>query len=49
MPKWDKTRDYYADLELSASASTEEVKKQFKKLGKFRPSLLTVYLLSAPS
>ncbi|KAF3062217.1 DnaJ-related protein rsp1 [Daldinia childiae] len=38
MPKWDKTRDYYADLELSASASTEEVKKQFKKLAlKYHP------------
>ncbi|KAI0111890.1 hypothetical protein F4814DRAFT_441150 [Daldinia grandis] len=38
MPKWDKTRDYYADLELSASASTEEVKKQFKRLAlKYHP------------
>ncbi|KAI1470756.1 uncharacterized protein F4812DRAFT_277565 [Daldinia caldariorum] len=38
MPKWDKTRDYYADLELSASASTEEIKKQFKRLAlKYHP------------
>ncbi|KAI1806134.1 hypothetical protein F4811DRAFT_560606 [Daldinia bambusicola] len=38
MPKWDKTRDYYADLELSSSASTEEIKKQFKKLAlKYHP------------
>ncbi|KAI8963797.1 hypothetical protein F5Y11DRAFT_130128 [Daldinia sp. FL1419] len=38
MPKWDKTRDYYVDLELSSSASTEEIKKQFKKLAlKYHP------------
>ncbi|KAI1379286.1 hypothetical protein F4677DRAFT_464679 [Hypoxylon crocopeplum] len=32
MPKWDKTRDYYADLEVSQDASLEEIKKQFRKL-----------------
>ncbi|KAI1365462.1 hypothetical protein F5Y08DRAFT_173543 [Xylaria arbuscula] len=32
MPKWDKTRNYYADLELQPSASPDEIKKQFKKL-----------------
>ncbi|KAI0840901.1 hypothetical protein F5Y06DRAFT_232761 [Hypoxylon sp. FL0890] len=38
MPKWDKTRDYYADLEISSNASTEEIKKQFKKLAlKYHP------------
>ncbi|KAI1105843.1 hypothetical protein F4804DRAFT_340899 [Jackrogersella minutella] len=38
MPKWDKTRDYYADLELPSSATTEDVKKQFKKLAlKYHP------------
>ncbi|KAI1210846.1 uncharacterized protein F4807DRAFT_40958 [Annulohypoxylon truncatum] len=38
MPQWDKSRDYYADLELSSNASTEEVKKQFKKLAlKYHP------------
>ncbi|KAI1450224.1 hypothetical protein F5Y02DRAFT_412945 [Annulohypoxylon stygium] len=38
MPHWDKSRDYYADLELSSAASTEEVKKQFKKLAlKYHP------------
>ncbi|KAI2469373.1 hypothetical protein F4781DRAFT_220814 [Annulohypoxylon bovei var. microspora] len=38
MPQWDKSRDYYADLELSTTASTEEVKKQFKKLAlKYHP------------
>jgi hypothetical protein len=33
MPKWDKTRNYYADLELPLSASSDDIKKQFKKLG----------------
>lgn len=38
MPKWDKTRDYYADLELSPNASTDEIKKQFKRLAlKYHP------------
>ncbi|KAI1095890.1 hypothetical protein F5B19DRAFT_489063 [Rostrohypoxylon terebratum] len=38
MPHWDKSRDYYADLELPSTASTEEVKKQFKKLAlKYHP------------
>ncbi|KAI0888912.1 uncharacterized protein GGS22DRAFT_196697 [Annulohypoxylon maeteangense] len=38
MPQWDKSRDYYADLDISSSASTEEVKKQFKKLAlKYHP------------
>ncbi|KAI5921573.1 hypothetical protein F4810DRAFT_722127 [Camillea tinctor] len=32
MPKWDKTRNYYADLEVSSTASADEIKKQFKKL-----------------
>ncbi|KAI5868557.1 hypothetical protein GGS23DRAFT_609241 [Durotheca rogersii] len=38
MPKWDKTRDYYSDLEVSANASAEEIKKQFRKLAlKYHP------------
>ncbi|TGJ83007.1 hypothetical protein E0Z10_g5780 [Xylaria hypoxylon] len=38
MPKWDKTRSYYADLELQPSASPDEIKKQFKKLAlKYHP------------
>ncbi|KAI2629456.1 hypothetical protein GGS21DRAFT_492387 [Xylaria nigripes] len=38
MPKWDKTRNYYADLELQSSASSDEIKKQFKKLAlKYHP------------
>ncbi|KAI2607298.1 uncharacterized protein GGS25DRAFT_522819 [Hypoxylon fragiforme] len=38
MPKWDKNRDYYADLSLPANASTEEIKKQFRKLAlKYHP------------
>ncbi|KAI1386341.1 uncharacterized protein F4822DRAFT_431212 [Hypoxylon trugodes] len=32
MPRWDKTRDYYADLELPSTASVEDAKKQFRKL-----------------
>ncbi|KAI1133094.1 hypothetical protein F5Y10DRAFT_289862 [Nemania abortiva] len=38
MPKWDKARNYYADLELQPSASPDEIKKQFKKLAlKYHP------------
>ncbi|KAI0441562.1 hypothetical protein F4803DRAFT_414413 [Xylaria telfairii] len=38
MPKWDKTRDYYADLELQTSATPDEIKRQFKKLAlKYHP------------
>ncbi|KAI0421193.1 hypothetical protein F5X98DRAFT_361454 [Xylaria grammica] len=38
MPKWDKTRNYYADLELQSSASPDEIKRQFKKLAlKYHP------------
>ncbi|KAH9887137.1 hypothetical protein F4778DRAFT_434739 [Xylariomycetidae sp. FL2044] len=38
MPKWDKTRNYYADLELPQTASTEDIKKQFRKLAlKYHP------------
>lgn len=33
MVKADYRRDYYADLELRPSADTEEIKKQFRKLG----------------
>lgn len=40
MPKWDKNRNYYADLELSPSASAEDIKKQYRKLGAFPPSLM---------
>ncbi|KAI0457642.1 hypothetical protein F5B21DRAFT_86754 [Xylaria acuta] len=38
MPRWDKTRDYYADLELQPSATSDEIKRQFKKLAlKYHP------------
>ncbi|KAI0014342.1 hypothetical protein F4779DRAFT_6531 [Xylariaceae sp. FL0662B] len=38
MPKWDKTRNYYADLEVSPNASSEDIKKQFRKLAlKYHP------------
>jgi curved DNA-binding protein CbpA len=33
MVKPDYSRDYYADLELPATAEAIEIKKQFKKLG----------------
>jgi curved DNA-binding protein CbpA len=35
MVKLDYDRDYYADLDLPATADALEVKKQFKKLGKY--------------
>lgn len=35
MVKADSRRNYYADLEVDASADTEEIKKQFRKLGTF--------------
>ena len=34
MVKADVKRDYYADLELPSTADTEEIKKQFRLLGK---------------
>lgn len=33
MVKADVRRDYYADLGLAPSAESEEIKKQFRKLG----------------
>lgn len=38
MVKADFDRDYYADLEIEPSASINEIKKQFRKLGT-QPSL----------
>lgn len=35
MPKLDKSRNYYADLELSTTASADDIKKQYRKLGAF--------------
>ncbi|KAI0594947.1 hypothetical protein F4775DRAFT_392458 [Biscogniauxia sp. FL1348] len=38
MPKWDKNRNYYADLDVHSTASADEIKKQFKKLAlKYHP------------
>lgn len=34
MPQWDKTRNYYADLEIPPNASADDIKKQYRKLGK---------------
>ena len=33
MVKADAKRDYYADLGLKASATEDDIKKQFRKLG----------------
>lgn len=33
-----QTRDYYADLELPATADITDIRKQFRKLGKYLPS-----------
>jgi len=33
MVKLDYNRDYYGDLELTATAEVIDIKKQFKKLG----------------
>lgn len=33
MVKADVRRDYYADLGLTPSAESEDIKKQFRKLG----------------
>ena len=38
MVKADVKRDYYADLELKPNAEPEEIKKQFRKLGRRIPS-----------
>ena len=40
MVKLDYDRDYYADLELSGPVDAAEVKKQFKKLGRFDSILI---------
>ena len=36
MVKAEADRDYYADLELQPSATANDVKKQFKKLGELQ-------------
>jgi len=44
MVKADSRRNYYADLELSPTADTEEIKKQFRKLG--TSIVLSLYLIA---
>jgi hypothetical protein len=39
MVKADIKKDYYADLELPSTADTEEIKKQFRLLGKIMPDV----------
>ena len=39
MVKADVKRDYYADLELPSTADGEEVKRQFRLLGKVKCDL----------
>lgn len=43
MVKTDVRRDYYADLGLVPSADTDDIKKQFRKLGERSPSSSSVY------
>jgi len=40
MGKADPTRDYYGDLDLDPTASLNDIKKQFKKLGRPHPTLV---------
>ena len=42
MVKADVKRDYYADLELPPTADSEDVKRQFRLLGKLRFCLICV-------
>lgn len=42
MVKADAKRNYYADLELTPAADTEEIKRQFRKLGKSSSSTLSI-------
>ncbi len=37
MVKTEVPRDYYADLELAPTADANEIKRQFKKLGRSLP------------
>jgi curved DNA-binding protein CbpA len=39
MPKADPHHNYYADLEVSEKADTEEIKRAYRKLGKSHPQL----------
>ena len=49
MVKADVKRDYYADLELPSTADTEEIKKQFRLLGKPENVLTAWCKLTGPS
>jgi hypothetical protein len=42
MVKPDISRDYYQDLEVKPGADTNEIKKQFKKLGEFSEPLASL-------
>jgi curved DNA-binding protein CbpA len=46
MVKFDVRRNYYEDLELGPSAETEEIKKQFRKLGLFACHSLRVQYIA---
>jgi hypothetical protein len=43
MVKADVRRDYYADLGVGPGADTDEIKKQFRKLGTFPASVLPIF------
>lgn len=42
MVKADVRRDYYADLGVGPGADTDEIKKQFRKLGTLRTSFTKI-------
>ena len=44
MVKVDYKRNYYADLEVSPQAKLDDIKKQFRKLGKLFPMSVSAIL-----
>lgn len=49
MVKADVRRDYYADLGVGPAADTDEIKKQFRKLGTLPTSILPNFQREANS
>lgn len=47
MVKCDLSRDYYGDLHLKPDADANEIKKQFKKLGRTCPAPSCLALLTS--
>ena len=42
MMKADARKDYYADLGVSPNCDTDELKKQFRKLGEHATAIMTM-------